>query len=57
MYWVVLLILISMLALAIINYMWQREKNRREAEHEKRMDRFDKLMDELKKNKEPGKDE
>jgi hypothetical protein len=35
--------------MVIANYMWQRERNRKEEAHEKRMQRFERLMETLKK--------
>ena len=38
--------------MVIANYMWQREKNRREENNERRKERFERLMDQLMKAKE-----
>jgi hypothetical protein len=35
--------------MVIANYMWQRDRNRKKEEHERRMERFDRLMELLKK--------
>ena len=43
------LIFILLIAVAFVNYMHQRLKTRREQEHERRMERFENLMEILKK--------
>lgn len=46
------IIFILLIATAFAYYMHQRLKNRREQEHERRMERFERLMDQLKITKE-----
>jgi preprotein translocase subunit YajC len=46
------IIFLLLIAAAFANYMHQRVKRRREDEHEKRMERFERLMEQLKSTKE-----
>ena len=43
--------------MVIANYMWQRERNRKKEEHERRMERFNRLMEILKKPNSEANDE
>lgn len=44
-----IVLITAILCMVIANYMWQRERNRKKEEHERRMERFDRLMELLKK--------
>lgn len=48
---ILIVLIVAILCMVIANYMWQRERNRKEEEHERRMERFERLMELLKKEK------
>ena len=45
----ILIIIIALICLLIAHYMLQRERHRREDAHERRMERFERLMELLRK--------
>ena len=47
MYIIALIVGISLIALMLNFYMWKREALRREAEHERRMERLSRLLEQL----------
>ena len=46
---VIIVIIVAGVAIVLANYMWQRERNRREEEHERRIERYNRLLELLKK--------
>lgn len=46
---IIIVLIVAILCMVIANYMWQRERNRKEEEHERRMERFERLMETLRK--------
>jgi Flp pilus assembly protein TadB len=46
---IIIVIIVAGVAMVLANYMWQRERNRREEEHERRVDRYNRLLQFLKK--------
>ena len=48
---IIIIIIVAGVAMVVANYMWQRERNRREELHDRRMERYNKLLEILKKTK------
>ena len=46
---IIIVIIVAGIAIVLANYMWQRERNRREEQHERRVERYNRLMELLKK--------
>ena len=46
---IIIVLIVAILCMVIAHYMWQRERNRKEEAHERRMERFERLMETLKK--------
>ena len=52
-----IVLITAIICMVIANYMWQRERNRKKEEHERRMERFNRLMEILKKPNSEANDE
>ena len=46
---IIIVIIVAGAAIVLANYMWQRERNRKEEQHERRIERYNKLLELLKK--------
>jgi len=54
---IIIILIVAILCMVIANYMWQREKDRKEGEHERRMERFERLLETLRKSNSDKNDE
>jgi FtsZ-interacting cell division protein ZipA len=54
---IVIVVIVSLIALFITHYMWVNEKTRKEKQQAKKMERFENLMETLKKQNSDKNDE